>query len=627
MAKAPGRKQGSKGWKLDLGATALDPNTTQYRVWAPNAKKMAVRIVEPTPRSISLIQQDCGYWETTIKAGGHGTFYTYLIDDNLERPDPASRFQERGVHGPSTVIDATTYHWNDTNWTGLPLDQFIIYELHVGTFTSEGTFDAIIAKLPYLRDQLGITAIELLPVAQCPGTRNWGYDGVYLFAPQANFGGPDGLKGLVDACHTHGLAVIMDVVYNHFGPEGNYLGNFGRYFTHRYPTPWGQAINYDGPESDAVRHFITSNALYWVTEYHIDALRLDAIHGIFDFSAQHILRDIGESVHEVATQLGRHIHVIAESDLNDVRVIAPINKGGHGLDAQWSDDFHHSLHCVLTGENKGYYEDFGTLKYLATAIEERFVYSNQYSTHRKRQHGNSAKVGAPTQFVIYSQNHDQVGNRAQGDRLSTLLSFNALKVTAATVLLSPNIPLLFMGEEYGETAPFLYFIDHGDPGLIEAVRQGRKADFAAFGWSDVPDPYAQETYDRSHLQWDKPHSQEQTYLLNWYQELIKLRKTIPALGPGKKSDKLKVQTHAKAQVLTIHRTGHSGPAALMILSFNKNATTITLKKPVGKWQMMLDSYSPELGGNNDTSAPQDLTLPSENSSLDLPPYAVWVYTN
>ena len=235
-------------------------------------------------------------------------------------------------------------------------------------------------------------------------------------------------------------------------------------------------------------------------------------------------------------------------------LIAPINKGGHGLDAQWSDDFHHSLHCVLTGENKGYYEDFGTLKCLATAIEERFVYSNQYSTHRKRQHGNSAKIGSPTQFVVYSQNHDQVGNRAQGDRLSTLLSFNALKVTAATVLLSQNIPLLFMGEEYGETAPFLYFIDHGDPGLIEAVRQGRKADYVAFGWSDVPDPYAQETYDRSHLQWDKPHSQEQTYLLNWYQELIKLRKTIPALGPGKKSDKLKVQTHSKAQVLTIHRT-------------------------------------------------------------------------
>jgi malto-oligosyltrehalose trehalohydrolase len=306
-----------------------------------------------------------GYWEGTIPCLPTDSLYSFIINQNLERPDPASRFQPNGVHGPSVVVDPSAYSWKDSSWKGLPLEEFIIYELHIGTFTPEGTFEAIINKLPYLRDTVGITAIELMPVAQCPGVRNWGYDGTYLFAPQANFGRPEELKLLIDACHAQGLAVIMDVVYNHLGPEGNYLGDYGPYFTHRYPTPWGQAINYDGPDSDPVRHFIISNALYWVTEYHIDALRLDAIHGIFDFSAKHILQELGEAVHEQAMVLGRNIHVIAESDLNDSRVITPINKGGYGLDGQWSDDFHHALHCLLTGENKGYYEDFGKLNHLS----------------------------------------------------------------------------------------------------------------------------------------------------------------------------------------------------------------------------------------------------------------------
>jgi len=627
MSKNTARNQNPQPWQLDLGAIPLGPQTTQFRVWAPNANSVAVRISEPSPQTMNLTPQAFGYWETILESAGHGSSYKYLINDSLERPDPASRLQPQGVHGPSTVFDPHTYQWKDRNWAGLPLEQFVIYELHVGTFTPEGTFEAVIQKLPYLRDTVGVTAIELLPVAQCPGTRNWGYDGVFLFAPQTNFGGPDGLKQLIDACHEQGIAVIMDVVYNHLGPEGNYLGDFGPYFTHRYPTPWGQAINYDGPESDPVRHFITSNALYWVTEYHIDALRLDAIHGIFDFSATHILREIGERVHEIGIQLQRSIHVIAESDLNDVRVIAPVNKGGYGLDAQWSDDLHHALHTVLTGEDKGYYEDFGKLEQLTTALKERFIYSGQFSTHRKRRHGNSARSGDPTQFVVFSQNHDQIGNRAHGDRLSTLLPIEALKVAAATVLLSPNIPLLFMGEEYGETAPFLYFIDHGDPGLVEAVRQGRRAEFAAFGWGDVPDPFAQETYDRSHLQWSRPHTQDQTGILNWYQKLITLRKTIPALGPGRKADKFTAQTHQKSQALTIHRTGRSGPQALILISFHKNSSTLKLKKPTGNWRLILDSHSQDFGGKISSQAPEQITISDVPAALHVPAYSVWVFTS
>ena len=613
-------------WTLDLGATLTDSDTVHFKVWAPSAEAMSVRIHSAEPTRIPLAPTQGGYWEGTVPSLPADSLYSFVINQNLERPDPASRFQPNGVHGPSVVVDPSAFTWTDQHWRGLPLEQLIIYELHVGTFTPEGTFDAIIKKLPYLRDTVGITAIELMPVAQCPGVRNWGYDGTDLFAPQANYGRPEALKRLVDTCHAHGLAVIMDVVYNHLGPEGNYLGDFGPYFTHRYPTPWGQAINYDGPDSDAVRHFIISNALYWVTEYHIDALRLDAIHGIFDFSARHVLQELGEAVHEQATHLGRDIHVIAESDLNDSRVINPITKGGYGLDSQWSDDFHHSLHCLLTEEKNGYYGDFGKLKHFATAIKDRFVYSGQYSSHRKRRHGNSAKHSTPSQFVIFSQNHDQVGNRAYGDRLSTLVPFEALKLAAAAVLLSPNIPLLFMGEEYGETAPFLYFIDHGDEGLIEAVRQGRKSEFAAFGWTDVPDPYAQPTFDHSRLQWKQPHTDEQQCLLHWYQALITLRKSIPALGPGHKKDSLKVWADRKSKVLTIHRTGQSGPEALIILSCNRNTTTVRVPKPEGTWERQLHSTSPEFGHTLQTLAPDNLTVPTEKLSLELPPYAVWVYT-
>lgn len=595
-------------------------------MWAPNAHSLAVTIMGRGGEPIPLSQEPSGYWKGTVQDISPGTRYQYLFNHTIERPDPASRSQPDGVHGSSEIIDPHAFSWTDRSWRGLPLEQYIMYELHTGTFTQEGTFDAMISRLPYLRDDVGITAIELMPVAQCPGTRNWGYDGTYLFAPQHNYGGPDGLKRLVNACHSAGLAVIMDVVYNHLGPEGNYLSEFGPYFTDTYKTPWGSAINYDGPESDAVRHFVISNAVYWIHEYHIDALRLDAIHGIFDFSAKHLLQDIGEAVHAEGQRLNRRVQVIAESDLNDVRIISPLSRGGHGLDGQWSDDFHHALHAVLTKERSGYYEDFGQLKDLVKAMREGVVYTGQYSPHRRRRHGSSFKPCSPEQLVVCAQNHDQIGNRAQGDRLSSLVSVEALKVANATVLLSPYLPLVFMGEEYGETAPFLYFIDHGDPALIEAVRQGRIREFAAFGWTDIPDPYSQETCDRSKIRpCLKTNPQQQTHL-RWCRALIHLRKSIPALGTGAKGHRIQIWSHAKSQLLIIHRRAKQGPDALMFLGFHHKASLALVKLPHGKWDNTLESGTFTVSDQHELLAPPNLTIQNtEQVSLKLPAYPVWIF--
>lgn len=615
-------------WELDLGATLVGPSTVRFRVWAPQVNSLGVRLLDNHAKAHPLTQREHGYWEGNVSPVSAGTRYRFILNDGLERPDPVSRFQPEGVHGPSEVCDPRAFQWTDHQWKGLSLDQFIIYELHTGTFTSEGTFDAIISRLSYLRDEVGITAIELMPVAQFPGTRNWGYDGAYLFAPQASYGGPESLKRLVNACHAHGLAVVLDVVYNHLGPEGNYLGDFGPYFTNRYSTAWGPGMNFDGCDSDAVRHFVISNAVYWITEYHIDALRLDAIHGIFDFSAKHLLQELGEAVHHAAKHLGRQVPIIAESDLNDSRVISPSHKSGYGLDAQWNDDFHHALHCLLTKEARGYYQDFGKLDQLATALETGFVFSGQYCQFRHRRHGNSSKGTKPTQFVVYAQNHDQIGNRAQGDRLSTMVPFPALKVAAAGVLLSPNIPLLFMGEEYGEANPFLYFIDHGDPGLIEAVRQGRRAEFASFGWQETSDPYNHETIERSRLAPNFETNQRHRALLNWHQTLISLRKSNPVLGPAKTASTMKTWSYPKPQILIIQREGQSVPPAFILLGFNKEATTLTIKKPLGNWQLCLDSNSQAYGGQQgDQLAPPFLSISRTGASLKIPPYAVWVYAS
>jgi maltooligosyltrehalose trehalohydrolase len=442
-----------------------------------------------------------GYHEVIIDNLPSGARYKLRLDGKEERPDPASRLQPEGVHGPSEIVPRE-FAWNDSRWRGLPFASYVIYELHVGTFTNEGTFDAIIERLDELKD-LGITAIELLPIAQFPGTRNWGYDGVQPYAAQHSYGGPLGLKRLVDACHTRNLAVVLDVVYNHLGPEGNYLGEFGPYFTDRYKTAWGLALNFDGPHSDHVRRYFVENALMWIDEFHIDALRVDAVHAIVDHSAEPFLQDLCSAVRERAERLGRKVFTIAESDLNAPRVLLPSTVGGLGFDSQWNDDFHHSLHVLLTGEKVGYYADYGRVADLATVSTTGYLFTGQYSQFRGRRYGAPPNESAGERFVVSAQNHDQVGNRMHGDRLSSLLSFDQLKVSAGALILFPFIPMLFMGEEYGETAPFQYFTSHSDPELIENVRKGRHEEFEAFTWQgEAPDPHDEQTFHRSKLNWN-----------------------------------------------------------------------------------------------------------------------------
>jgi maltooligosyltrehalose trehalohydrolase len=610
-------------WQLDIGAN-LTLAQTRFSVWAPHADRVDLKLFGHGHRSVPLARRSAGHFEITIPGVIAGDRYLYILDGDKERPDPASRSQPEGVHGPSQIVDPNQFRWTDQNWRGVPLKELIIYELHVGTWTGGGTFQAAIPYLKYLRD-LGITALELMPVAQFSGTRNWGYDGVGLFAPQSTYGGPQGLKELVDACHQGGLAVILDVVYNHMGPEGNYLQDFGPYFTDRYRTPWGPAVNYDGPDSNDVRRFIIDNALYWITEYHIDALRLDAVHGIYDFSALHILKEMSDAVHTESERLGRRALLIAESDLNDSRIIAPSTEGGYGLDAQWSDDFHHALHTVLTGERTGYYEDFGQLAHLATALQDGFVYAGRHSPHRRRRHGNSVRHRPPQQLIICAQNHDQIGNRAWGDRLSTLIAWEALKTAAAAVLLAPQTPMLFMGEEYGETAPFQYFVDHSDTDLNQAVREGRKREFAAFGWTEVPDPLDESTFERSRLQLDATHDERQKGLLAWYRRLIHLRKTLPPYTVS--CGYHEVRSFDEQQIITIHRWIEEGKATLVVLGFNKTPTRLSLDKPEGTWTLQAASWAAEYGEEKASSELQTLTIPSNKDGLILPAYGVAVYAS
>jgi maltooligosyltrehalose trehalohydrolase len=564
-------------------------NVCDFSVWSPLRDRVDLKIVFPEERIVPMEKDVQGYWRVRLGDAAPGTKYVFLLDREKERPDPASRFQPEGVHGPSQVIDQAYFAWDDAAWKGSALGTYILYELHTGTFTQEGTFDAIIPRLDYLKD-LGVTVLELMPVAQFPGTRNWGYDGVYPYAVQNSYGGPEGLKRLVNACHLKEIAVVLDVVYNHLGPEGNYLWDYGPYFTDRYRTPWGDAINFDGPYSDEVRNYFLQNALAWVTDYHIDALRIDAIHGIFDFSARHFLRELGDAVHARAGELGRRIYVIPESDLNDVRVIDPVERGGHGLDAQWNDDFHHCLHTLLTGERGGYYEDFGTMGHLEKALREGFVYSGEYSSFRKRRHGSSAEDRPVSQFVVFSQNHDQVGNRMAGERLTGLVSFEALKLAAGAVILSPYLPLLFMGEEYGETAPFLYFVSHSDPGLVEAVRSGRRDEFRHFSWEgEPPDPQDEQTFIASRLHWEKRSQGEQAALLDFYRHVIRLRKETPAFSEPDRS-RLAVTIAADSHVLVVRQW--NGPVrshACVLFNLGTDDAKVVPSMPEGRWKRVVDS--------------------------------------
>jgi maltooligosyltrehalose trehalohydrolase len=552
-----------------------------------------LKIVSPEERIISMTGDAQGYWRTTAGGVAPGTLYFYRLDESTDRPDPASSSQPQGVHGPSQVVDHSAFRWRDARWQGIAPENMIIYEVHVGAFTQEGTFDAVIPRLDELR-QTGINAIEIMPVAQFPGERNWGYDGAFPFAPQNSYGGPEGLKRLINACHRARMSVILDVVYNHMGPEGNYLGSYGPYFTEKYRTPWGNAINFDDAYSAEVRNYFIENALFWFSRFHIDALRLDAIHAICDMSATHILQELSEAVSHYSDQQGRKFYLIAESDLNDARVTRPRSLGGYELDAQWSDDFHHSLRAMLTGEDAGYYEDFGNIHQLAKAFGEGFVYSGQYSEHRKRNHGSSSKNVPGRQLVVFSQNHDQVGNRMLGERLSALVPFDALKLAAGAVLLSPYVPMLFMGEEYGEESPFLYFVSHGDLDLIAAVRKGRREEFQSFKWQgEPPDPQSMETFLQSKLKWQARTEGRHKTLLGFYKELIRLRRNIPALASLNKND-LEVSTMGEETLLM--RRWHEESHVFCIMNFAGSDVSFQADLPEGSWKRTLDSADEAWGG-------------------------------
>ncbi|HLK48498.1 MAG TPA: malto-oligosyltrehalose trehalohydrolase [Bryobacteraceae bacterium] len=606
-------------WTLRFGATVMDEGV-QFRVWAPRRKSLAIAIDSPR-RAIPMQCEGEGEFAAFVPGLPAGADYALVTDAGAERPDPVSRFQPHGVHGRSRVVDPGSFRWTDQNWKGLALEDYLIYELHTGTFSDEGTFESIIPRLGYLTD-VGITAVELMPVAEFPGRRNWGYDGVAPYAPQSSYGGPQQLKRLVDACHRHGLAVVLDVVYNHLGPEGNYLAEFGPYFTETYRTPWGCAINYDGPESDGVRRYFIDNALYWLTEYHVDALRLDAIHGIFDFGARHFLSELAQAFHAQAKELGRSAWVIAESDLNDARVIKAPTEGGYGLDAQWNDDFHHALYSLITGDRHGYFVDFGRMQDLTKSLREGFVYDGQRSAFRRRRHGSSSMDRPGRQFVVFTENHDQIANALGGDRLSRVLSVEQQKIAATVLLCSPFIPLLFMGQEYGETATFHYFTDHGDLALAAAVREGRRLETVDLtSAAEFADPQDIETFRQGKLNWDNRETAQHSAILKFYRDLIAARKRYPCLGNCRK-DLTEAECDEQQRWLAVKRDDPSGQRGMILCNFAHSPQAI----PIGasrrqNWDLLIWSAAPAYGGPAAGEAPvadidsRHATLPGDSAAL------------
>ncbi len=507
---------------------------THRRVWAPRAA--LVELVVGGERR--AMHGAGGGWWTAHPADADdlrpGDDYAFALDGGEPLPDPRAEALPHGVHGPARVVDHDAFAWHDRGWQPPTWRDAVVYELHVGTFSPEGTFDGAAGRLGHLAG-LGVTHVEVMPVNAFPGARGWGYDGVGLFAPQEAYGGVDGFKRFVDAAHGHGLAVLLDVVYNHFGPDGNYLPRFGPYLTERHGTPWGAAVNLDDAGSHEVRRFICDNAIHWLRQYHLDGLRLDAADRLIDQSAIHLLEQLAAETRALADELGRSLVLVAESDLNDPRLVRPVELGGFGLDASWSDDFHHALHTALTGERGGYYRDFDGVPDLVRALERVYVYDGRYSPNRDRIHGRPVEGLGGDRFVVFAQNHDQIGNRARGDRLAALVEPDALRVAAALVLTGPFVPLLFQGEEWAASTPFLYFSDHQDPALARAVREGRRAEFAAFGWDpeEVPDPGASGTFEASRLRWDELDRPGHRELLDWHRRLLGLRRERSDLRDGR----------------------------------------------------------------------------------------------
>ena len=609
-------------WELHMGAQACRPGSSEkgraekadgekaetcavkFCAWAPKAHSLELVVVsESVDKVFPMHLSENNFFETTLSSSDLSSLsapldYFFCIDGQRRRPDPASRWQPHGVHGPSRFYPSQFFEWHDGDWKGIALADFIIYELHVGTFTPEGTFEGVISKLPYLKE-LGITAIELMPIAEFPGERNWGYDGVHPFAPHHAYGGPEGLKKLVDACHAAGLAVILDVVYNHLGPEGNYLGEFGYYFTDRYKTPWGDAFNYDGAYCDFARQYVVDNALYWLTEYHIDALRLDAIHTYFDLGAHHILEELHTAFSRQAQALGRQAFIIAESDLNDARLLNSLETGGYHIDAQWSDDFHHALHAYLTKSQTGYLIDFGQLSQIAKALTNGFVYDGQWSRHRKKRFGNASDHLSGSQLVVCLQNHDQIGNVGRGWRLGALTSPELYKLAACLLLCSPNLPLLFMGQEWNAETPFLFFTSYGDERLIQSVREGyqRENQMESVGTQakeEAFDPQDEQRFKHSKLAWSELQQPKHAAMLSFYQQLICLRKKWACLSNCRK-DLVKCHFNSQDEWLLVWRSDPAGSQALLVVNFAAHPSHIALTLPPGVWDLQLCSSTyPEM---------------------------------
>ncbi len=574
----------------------------EFKVWAPHARKVAVKIGDATYPMHGPGER--GWWSVSVQDAGPGTDYGFLLDDDWKvYPDPRSQRQPYGVHGASQVYDQAAFVWSDRGWDAPPLALGVVYELHVGTFTQAGTFDSAIERLDYLVE-LGTTHVELMPVAAFPGGYGWGYDGASLFAVNELYGGPDGLKRLVDACNARGLAVMLDVVYNHFGPVANYSGRFGPYLTDKHRTPWGGAVNFEDWGSDEVRRFFCDNALMWIRDYHIDGLRLDAVHEFVDRSAVHFMEQLADEVKDLSARLGRRLVLIAESDLNDPRVVTARKIGGYGMDAQWSDDFHHALFALLHsgGREKGYYVDFGSVAKLAKALTKTFVQDGTYSRYRGRNHGRSVEDLSPHQFLGYIQTHDQVGNRAIGDRVEQIVGMDRAKVAAGIVLTAPFVPMIFQGEEFAASTPFQYFADHEDPEMARAVKEGRRGEFAAFGWKpeDIPDPERVETFQRSKLRWDEVHEGRHEEMLEWYRRLIALRRGSPALNDGEPGQ-TKVSFDEERRWLVVER------GAVTVMG-NLGTETVELDNPRGLALVLASRVDVEAAGTRVLVPPDTLAV-------------------
>lgn len=602
-----------------LGANIINKSECKFTVWAPEEKKVEL-ILGENDEHHPMEKDYSGYWHVSLQENVTNKKYKYQVGKKGAFPDPASLYQPEGVHGYSQVFDTKQHKWSDNEWVNPYLGDYIMYEIHAGTFTEEGTFAGIAKKLDYLRS-LGVNAIEIMPVGQFSGTRNWGYDGVYPFAVQNTYGGPAELQKLVDTCHNKGIAVILDVIYNHLGPEGNYLSQFAPYFTDTYNTPWGAAINFDDEYSYGTRNYFIQNALMWFRDFHIDALRLDAIHAIKDYGAKHFMLELAEYTAQLSQVTGRNHYLIAESNLNDVRYINPVEKGGYQLEAQWSDDYHHAIHTKLTGDDFGYYMDYGSTADIVKSLNDAFIYDEKYSPFRKKVYGSKTDSNEGHQFVIFNQNHDQVGNRKFGERLSVLTGFEQQKLAAVTLIMSPYLPMLFMGEEYGEKNPFLYFVDHEDENLNKLVRKGRRAEFKhAWDKTPAPAPDEKQTFEKSMMSWNFENDEQQKTLLQLHKELINLRKTEGALRmPSRTSCNI---SHLRnLDVITIERWNDSH-TYFCLLNYSDTQRQVELLPEKGDFlQLILNTASAKWKGSQ-----KDLSdIAKYADTINIPAHAAIIY--